>query len=156
MLKQISNPGTKLMPCIGIQVPPRAWTCGSAAPVSRLLPPTVAAGQVAAGVDREPRSGSRTWLGRRRPHKERRRRLPGRAAESSPDHAGSGVIRRRFTSSAGRAEGAGPGKNPFGMRRRAAFTLRPASAGPADLPGSPRRGCAHGLFSFSSLPRRRR
>lgn len=77
---------------------------------------------------RSPRLASPRWLGarrriptwprRRRPHKERGRRLPGRAAESSPDHAGSNVVRRRLTPSAGRAEAAGPGKNPAGMRHR--------------------------------------
>lgn len=99
------------------------------------------------------RSG--TWPGRWQPHKERRRRRPGRAAESSPDHAGSNVVRRRFTPSAGRAGAAGPGKSPIGMRRRTAFPLQVSWARQADLPGVSKqrpRGRPHFL---SPRPRRR-
>lgn len=132
---------------------PRAWTCSSAAPANLSPPPSTPSPPWPRWRPAWPENP--TWLSPRLPHKEQSRRRPGRAAESSPDHAGTDVVRRRFTPSAGRAEGAGPGKNPIGMRRRAAFPLLPAFARPSHFPGSASRGRARGPLSFSKPPGRR-
>lgn len=77
------------------------------------------------------------------------RAATGRDAESSPDHAGPSVGRRRLTPSAAR------GKNPIGMRPGKTFPRPPAGVREAHLAGTLRGEWARAVAAAPELRRRR-